>query len=59
FHRLCVCTGAVLPPQAGRFHRLPHSDKAEWALFTPQLGSVVARLALTEFWQDFFLNPCS
>ncbi|CAL9086005.1 unnamed protein product, partial [Musa textilis] len=44
---------AVPPPQAGRFNRLPHSDKAEWALFKPQLGSVDARLAPTEFWQDF------
>ncbi|CAL9094278.1 unnamed protein product, partial [Musa textilis] len=48
------------PPQAGRFNRLAHSAKAEWALFKPQLGPVEARLAPTEFRQDFlFLNPCS
>ncbi|CAL9112907.1 unnamed protein product [Musa textilis] len=65
FHRLCVCAGAVLPPQAGRFHRprlggstapglggstsCPHSDRTEWGLFRPQLDTVVARWLPLEF----------
>ncbi|CAL9112703.1 unnamed protein product, partial [Musa textilis] len=45
---------AVPPLQAGRFNRLAHSARAEWALFKAQFGPVGARLAPTKFRKDYF-----